>query len=81
MPYIEDERRKELNKGAKPENPGELNYLICKLFIWYTDIHGESYGTYNAIGGASVNAYQEFYRKVVAPYENYKAVLNGEVFN
>jgi len=39
-----------------------------------------SYHTLNEVMGALSGAQQEFYRKVVAPYEDTKEIINGHVY-
>lgn len=86
MPYIKKEDRKLARisfedrnfKGA--ETPGELNYLITELLKGYLDNHGISYNTCNDIIGAIEACKLEFYRRVVAPYEDKKITENGDVY-
>jgi hypothetical protein len=46
----------------------------------YQAEHGLSYQTINDILGALVGAREEYYRRVVAPYEDLKVKANGDVF-
>ena len=39
-----------------------------------------SYKTCNDITGALINCEHEFYRRVVAPYEDKKIIENGDVY-
>lgn len=80
MPYIDATRRKQLNEGSNAITPGELNYLITSLAVWYLRRFGTSYRTMNDILGAIEGAKQEFYRRVVAPYEDTKKSENGDVY-
>jgi len=80
MPYIRKESREELF-DRDPENAGELQYLIAAMIVDYLKDKGEySYSTLNDVMGALSGAQQEFYRKVVAPYEDKKEMLNGKVY-
>ena len=80
MPYISKEAREELF-NRDPENPGELQYLIAAMIGDYLADKGEySYNTLNDVMGALSGAQQEFYRKIVAPYEDKREMLNGRVY-
>ena len=80
MPYISKEAREELF-DRDPENAGEIQYLIAAMVSDYLKDKGEySYNTLNEVMGALSGAQQEFYRKVVAPYEDKKEIVNGHVY-
>lgn len=81
MPYIKDYDKGDLELdpfGAR--NCGELNYVITKLIIAYMKKHGKNYQTCNDIVGALDNAKDEFKRRIQNPYENYKILENGDVY-
>ena len=86
MPYIKPEDRKvfqELLRNFKyltTSDPGELNYLLTKICLWYLDTHHYSYKTMNEVVGALECAKQEFYRKVVVPHEEIQKEKNGDVY-
>lgn len=86
MPYIKQDVRKqfrdEANLGENPSTvtPGELNYEITRKLTKYIEFNGLSYQTINDIIGALEGAKLEFYRRVVAPYEDTKIVENGDVY-
>ena len=80
MPYIKQERRKELADNDLPENAGELNYAITMLVKKYVNWFGDSYQTYNDVLGALEGAKLEFYRRVVEKYEDKKIEKNGDVY-
>ena len=82
MPYIKQEARKTLQNGIsrKPENPGELNYLITVLCQFYFLNSGKNYQAINDVVGALEGAKLEFYRRVAAPYEDKKIEENGDVY-
>lgn len=86
MPYISKERREELDSTifqlAKrisiPERRhGELNYCITRLLDMF---YRGSYSHYSQALGIIESVKQEFYRRVVAPYEDKKRKENGEVY-
>ena len=81
MPYITTERRMTIdNIVCLARTPGELNYLITRLCTEYIAGNGESYQTYNDVIGALECAKQEYYRRMVIPYEEKKKQINGDVF-
>lgn len=67
-------------KIEKIQSKGQLAYLIAQVIDTYTADHGKSYSTFNDILGALEGTKLEFYRRVVAPYENGKLAENGDVF-
>lgn len=92
MPYIEAQRRKEITEQfAKGMNldaphvlegysPGDFNYLVTKLAIKYMEHNGTNYTNCNQVMGILASAKQEFYRRLVAPYEDKKIEENGDVY-
>jgi hypothetical protein len=81
MPYISAQRRLIFN--ANPREPiqdaGELNYLVTELIKRYVGDH-PNYQRYNDVLGALEGAKLELYRRKVAPYEDVKIGLNGDVY-
>jgi len=85
MPYISQRKRRRLDPlitaldmaliGA---SEGEVNYVISRLI----DIHyyEGGYAGYNAALGVLEAVKQEYYRRVVAPYEDKKKLENGDVY-
>lgn len=80
MPYIPAIRQHQLDGGDRPATPGELNYVLTRAVQSYAVLHGQSYRTYNDILGALDGCGKEFYRRVVAPYEDTKIAENGDVY-
>jgi len=81
MPYITQERRKAILDGAKPQDPGELNFAITVLVDSYLrDKGGIRYSHLNEVVGAIDCAKLELYRRVAAPYEDEKIAENGDVY-
>jgi hypothetical protein len=81
MPYITQERRKAILAGAKPQDPGELNFAITVLIDSYLqDKGGIRYSQLNEVIGAIDCAKLELYRRVAAPYEDEKIAENGDVY-
>ena len=90
MPYIKNEKRNKITpvihgpSGRIEMNQidcaGDLNYAFTKLAIDFLIKKGLSYQTINDISGAFTEAQREFERRVVAPYEDTKIYLNGDVY-
>ena len=80
MPYITPDARDCLDSGGYPDNPGELNYLLTMVLLDYVNHHGHSYSVFNAMIGALECAKLELYRRMVAPYEEVKMEVNGDVY-
>ena len=85
MPYIKEHRRLKLwpfdDTGPDiPDTPGELNFVLTQLCIDYASSKGINYTVYNEIVGALECAKNEFYRRVIAPYEDGKKKENGDVY-
>ncbi len=83
MPYITQARRDELEADPQgfPQTPGELNYvltMICKNYMEERKI--PNYATLNEIVGVLECAKLEFYRRIVADYEEEKIETNGDVY-
>jgi hypothetical protein len=83
MPYIKSYIRKDIDFKTDHLNPrcaGELNYLFSMIAKQYLENTGKSYQTCNDVLGALDGASKEFYRRVVAPYEDEKLKENGDVY-
>ena len=79
MPYIKNERKKRLvNPSEVPKNTGELTYLLFDQCLDYMYIYGRKFQTLAEILGALEAAKIEFYRRIVAPYEDEKIAENGD---
>lgn len=84
MPYIKHALRfffKDYNPPKKvPQTCGELNYALSMVCKAYLEEQGESYKIYNDIIGVLTCMQMEFYRRLIAPYEDKKIRENGDVF-
>jgi hypothetical protein len=81
MPYIEQKHRETFMPDLlTPGTAGALNYQITMVIRNYIEIHGLSYQRVNDVIGALEGAKLEFYRRVVAPYEDRKITDNGDVY-
>lgn len=80
MPYIRKAQKDAVDRGKFPENAGELSYKITSVIVDYIKCHGTSYKVLNEVLGALEGSKLEFYRRVVADYEDTKKFENGDVF-
>jgi hypothetical protein len=80
MPYLNQAERASLDDGRKATKGGDLNYQFSKLVNDFLAAKGLSYSAINEAVGALECAKLELYRRVAAPYEDKKAIANGEVF-
>jgi hypothetical protein len=85
MPYLLQTDRARLDPHidkladnmTKEQRAGELNYIINRLML---KLAGEGkYKDMNELMGAVECAKLEFYRRKAAPYEDKKAVENGDL--
>ena len=90
MPYIAQERRKELDPAIKviitalnlrspepQEIAGDLNYIITNLLLSTLRMRYHNLALWT---GILETAKLEFYRRAVAPYEDGKIAENGDVY-
>ena len=89
MPYIKQERRAELDKKIEQLfdeelSFGDLNYIISRivknLMEQAIKLGKFNYEFCNSIIGVLECAKQEFYYRVVTPYETLKINQNGELY-
>ena len=84
MPYIMKQGRPRYDEhlnaiGPHTTSAGDLNYCITVLVHEYVRAHGQSYAVMNDCIGVLDAAKAEFYRRVVAPYEDVKIQENGDI--
>lgn len=72
--------RASLEDGRKPVLTGELNYVLSKEIDGYITRKGLGYAAINDVMGVLACIQAEVYRRIAAPYEDQKAIANGEVF-
>ncbi len=86
MPYVSPDLREDLDKDFVDEackfelSQGELNYVMTRLGLAYIKHHGMGYSTGSEVIAAFECAKQEFYRRVLVPYEDQKIRENGDVY-
>lgn len=80
MPYIPKGQKDKLDKGASPENVGELTYVLYKTCLDYIDGQAPArFECYAGVLGALESTKAELYRRRIAPYEDAKILENGDV--
>lgn len=90
MPYIRQEKRGEIDFVVKdgiherrivsfhePQTPGELNYIFFQILL--ETFPARSYTEYNEVMGVLECVKQEYYRRLVAPYEEQAKYDNGDL--
>lgn len=81
MPYIKQERRDAILKGAMPQDAGELNFAVTALVDKYLqDKGGIRYAHLNEVVGVMECAKLELYRRLAGPYEDKKMEEMGDVY-
>lgn len=88
MPYIpQDDRFDLFNEfvfainASPPRNAGDIQYMIARIIDLYLYTkEGARYQDMNDVMGSLAGAQMEFYRCVVAPYEDLKIMENGGVY-
>ncbi len=80
MPYLNQAERASLDDGRKALKGGDLNYQFSKLVNDFLAMKGLSYSAINEAVGALECAKLELYARVARPYEDKKALQNGEVY-
>jgi hypothetical protein len=88
MPYIDGERRKDFDQdigrlvakleGLSGWQSGEVNYCLSKI-IWNLWEMTPNYSMGNSLVGVLECAKQEFYRRMLAPYEDKVQMCNGDI--
>jgi len=78
MPYITKDAQNALAIRV-PETAGELNWALTREVIAYIG-RDYKYERLNAAIGALEACKQEFYRRIVAPYEDAAARRNGDTY-
>lgn len=63
-----------------PASGGELQWIIAELIHNFISEKGLNYQHCQDMMGALAGAQAEFYREVVAPYEDIKKLENGRVY-
>ncbi len=89
MPYITQPQRHSLDSFIRElsvmiSSPGELNYAISRLLslLVTQECYGKQpgYQDLSRWRAAVIDASDEFYRRVIGPYEDNKRAINGDVY-
>jgi len=89
VPYIEQIKRDDIEASlreliedleAHGMQDGMLNYVFTRILLAYSAFHGENYLTLQSTIGILECAKLEIYRRKIAPYEDSKRGLNGDVY-
>jgi len=87
MPYIPQDRRDEIDRELadqgttwKPQNAGDLNYLVSSFIDNYLVESGIRYAHVNEMMGALECCKLELYRRIVALYEDQVIDKNGDAY-
>ena len=81
MPYVKQEDRNRLWKDLTPKTPGELNYVLKMFTLRYLAMKEKlDYSALNEVVGVFESMKLEFYRRIVAGYEDSKIIENGDVY-
>jgi hypothetical protein len=79
MPYINPNRRRDIDGGEDPLSVGELTYLLTRTVLNYLPPKPR-FQDFAEVLGALVATERELYRRVVGPYEDKKCEENGDVY-
>lgn len=79
MPYIEQDRREAIEAGEKPQNAGELCYVLYREVVGYIEEHGRRFQVFSDVYGALYGALAEVGRREVGRHEDAKLLANGDV--
>lgn len=81
MPYIDKQAKLDMDLMIRDEKTvGELNYVLTRTILNFLDRTPKKYQNYNDVIGVLECAKLELYRRMVAPYEDGKCLLNGDVY-
>jgi len=87
MPYIEEDRRQELNRyitalddklGQMGDVGGDMNYVITILFL-RKFLRTRKYMTMETMFGTFLGVIMEFYRRTGGMYEDGAIARNGDI--
>jgi len=87
MPYITKKERKEIDRFVEPlieflkkvpieKVDGKVNYVFTKIL---KNVYTRRYFDFNRAIGVLACVMLEFYRRIIAPYENEKIKQHGDV--
>ncbi len=86
MPYIPKSTREKIAEALLPlydyfsnnvVSAGDLNFILTKIVLLKNPLN---YKEYNELVGVLECVKQEFYRRVIVPYEELKKEKEGDVY-
>lgn len=80
MPYLKQGDRYYVDEYQDPTQPGELTYLLTQVIRKYVNRCGPRFAIFAEVIGCLEATKLEFYRRIVAPYEDEKIHVNGDVY-
>ena len=81
MPYIDEDRRLEIEEGDEPLNVGELTYCLQQQLLEYLQQKPLNYSRLAECLGALEGVKLDLIERVVKPYEAWKCRTNGDVWH
>lgn len=86
VPYVKQGQRTSLaakvalrGDSQDARSAGELNYQITRLILNYLPAL-PTYEDFNEVVGVLESCKHELYRRMVAPYEDSKKTVNGDIY-
>jgi len=85
MPYVLESVREQLRKitdatdEVKVLDVGGVTYLFYYIAKAFIKLHGRSFANFAWMMGAFICGALEFYRRIIAKYEDGKKIANGDV--
>lgn len=80
MPYLTDQRKRELAEGAKPDTAGDLTWELQQMVLEYVEVKGLRYQTLAECLGALEGCKADLVDRMLLPYEHMKRAENGDVW-
>jgi hypothetical protein len=85
MPYTEQKERPKVDNAVSISeicswSAGDLTYALTRLIVGWFKGHGKSFLNGAIVIGCIACTALEFYRRVLAPYEDKKIADNGDVY-
>lgn len=84
MPYVIPPHRQPIDDAVESipfMEHGDLTYAITRLMVRYVTQHGDRYTVLSQARSAAHDAADEFYRRVVVPFEDRKRADNGDAYD
>ena len=85
MPYVQEDIRVDIELGMAPQSVGQLTYALTipirnyLRYIQSLPVGSLRYEHLADVVAALDNCKSEFYRQVIAPYEDTKITENGDI--